>query len=58
MSKRTIEEIAKVRARNNGLWMAVLEIALEAAPEKTKKVLHEISINDRTISAMFGELLQ
>ena len=56
--KDVIEEIARVRARNNGLWMSILEIALEAAPEDTKEVLREINDNDRAISAMLRELTQ
>lgn len=52
----TVMRIARIRAKNNGLWMAVLEIALDAAPDETKIVLREINNNDRAISGLLAEL--
>lgn len=51
-----IEKITAIRARNNDLWMRLLEIALEAAPDKTKAVLRDINENDRAVSGLLAEL--
>ncbi len=54
--KRTVIKIGLIRARNNDLWMKLLEIALETAPDETKEVLGQINANDREISGLLGEL--
>lgn len=56
--QETIRDIAKVRVRNNDLWMRILAIAMEAAPDKTKAVLREINANDRKVSDLLGELVK
>lgn len=56
MTKDYIAEIARIRARNNGLWMHLLEIALEQAPVHTKEVLRSINRNDKEISDLLAEL--
>ncbi len=53
-----IMSISIARMANNGLWLALLELALKAAPEETKIVLRQINANDIAISAMLGELAQ
>jgi len=45
-----IKNIEQVRARNNINWMEILRIALEHAPEKTKRVLIDILDADIEIS--------
>lgn len=55
-NKDVIDEIADIRANNNGLWMQLLEIALEAEPEVTKTVLRQINNNDGQVSALLKEL--
>ena len=54
--KSTIGKITAIRARNNDLWMRLLEIALESAPDETKSVLRQINENDRAVSGLLGEL--
>jgi hypothetical protein len=49
-------KITVVRAGNNILWMSLLEIALEHAPEKARAVLSQINENDGKISALLAEL--
>jgi len=51
-----IGEMTNVRASNNKLWMAILEIALEHAPDVTKPVLREILAHDKKVSALLAEL--
>ena len=45
-----IRNIQEVRSRNNINWMEILKIALEHAPERTKKVLIDILDADIEIS--------
>lgn len=49
--------IAQTRLLNNELWMRLLEIALQHAPEETKDVLREIRGNDQRISDLLGRIL-
>lgn len=56
VDKRTTIKIGLIRARNNDLWMKLLDIALETAPNETKEVLRQINENDRKISDLLGEL--
>lgn len=51
-----ITKIGLIRARNNDLWMKLLEIALVTAPDETKEVLRQINENDRKVSDLLGEL--
>lgn len=53
---RTISQIAEIRADNNALWMDLLSIALEHAPEQTKAVLRAINHNDQRVSSLLKEL--
>lgn len=49
-------KIQEVRSRNNVLWMDLLRIALEAAPDKAKATLELINKNDAQISALVAKL--
>jgi len=51
-----IAKISGIRMANNGLWMQLLEIALESKPVLTKRVLRQINDNDAKISALLKEL--
>lgn len=56
MKDQIIDQIESVRRKNNSLWMQLLSIALEEAPERTQKVLADINKNDRKISNLMGML--
>lgn len=51
-----IEDIQKVREKNNKLWMQILRIATKTQPEETKLVMKKIRKNDIKISELTGEL--
>lgn len=56
MDKRDwIEEIQIIRAKNNKLWMELVRIAAESAPERTKRVMREISSNDEAVTRIVKE---
>ena len=54
--EKIIEQITIIRARNNGLWMGLLELALAVAPKAAKKILAEINKNDKEISKCLRKL--
>jgi hypothetical protein len=51
-----IELITRVRARNNGLWMGLLTLALETSPKRAKTIVQLINKNDKEISKLLGRL--
>ena len=52
----TINLIEETRRHNNGLWMQILRIAADKAPDETKVVLRQINQNDRYIADMMLKL--
>ena len=51
-----LEEIKQVRARNNDLWMQIVDTALRVAPEETKPLLRGIRENDEEVSRLNAKL--
>jgi len=51
-----IKYIEGVRSDNNILWMDILRIALQHAPERTKMLLRRIRENDLDISEATGKI--
>ena len=51
-----IDEIEKVRTRNNVNWMDVIRLAFTHAPEEAKKVMKKINSEDNRISELFEKL--
>ena len=59
MTKREreiIAEISRVREKNNRNWMGLLELAMDHAPVAAKRILGEITENDRIISKLSARL--
>jgi hypothetical protein len=52
----TIDHIQEIRAVNNKLWMDLLRVAAEYAPDETKRILKKINANDKKISKLLGEI--
>ncbi len=53
-----INKIEKNRKRNNINWMNILRIAMENAPNKTKKLLDNINKIDNKISKDVKSILK
>lgn len=53
-----IDQIQAARTTNNVEWMAILRIALETDPDRTKAVLKRIEENDREIHGLLVELAE
>jgi hypothetical protein len=51
-----IDRIEEVRGRNNGYWMQLLRIAMEADPDRTRGVLRRIEECDTMITRLLTEL--
>jgi Na+/serine symporter len=51
-----IDEIEKVRSKNNINWMNILRLAIKHSPEKTKEILSKINEDDSKISNLLKQL--
>lgn len=60
MSKRTdseiIDEIEKIRARNNVNWMDAVRLAFELSPERARTIFKDIKECDARINELLNEL--
>ena len=53
---KIIDEIEKIRTKNNVNWMDVLRLAFIHAPEESKKLMKKINQEDNRISEIFEKL--
>ena len=53
---KVIEEIEKIRTRNNVNWMDVLRLAFKHSPEEAKKLMKIIDREDNRISELVKKL--
>jgi hypothetical protein len=51
-----IDEVEKVRTKNNVNWMDVLRLAFSYAPEEAKELMKNINQEDNKISILFEKL--
>lgn len=51
-----IDEIEKIRTKNNVNWMDVLRLAFTHAPQESKKLMKKINKEDNRISELFEKL--
>ena len=51
-----IDEIEKVRSRNNVNWMDILRLSFKHAPEESKIIMAKINNEDDEISRLFKKL--
>lgn len=51
-----IDEIERVRARNNANWMDLVRLAFRVAPEEAADIVSRILAQDEEISALGEEL--
>jgi len=54
---KIIDEIEKVRTRNNVNWMDVLRLAFKYAPDEAKELMKKINTADDEISEQLKKLL-
>ena len=53
---KIIDEIEKVRTKNNMNWMDILRLAFIHAPNEAKKMMKKIDHEDNRISALVKQL--
>ena len=53
---KIINEIQKIRTKNNVNWMNILGVAMKFAPNQTKKIVKSINTNDKKISSLISKL--
>tara|TARA_B100000989_G_C19504282_1_gene455732 strand:+ start:587 stop:781 length:195 start_codon:yes stop_codon:yes gene_type:complete len=51
-----VNEIQKIRARNNKNWMSILKVAIKFAPKETQKIMKNINSDDKKISKLVSKL--
>ena len=51
-----INQIEKIRARNNKNWMNILRLAIQYAPEQTKDIIQDIGKCDAEINKLTKKL--
>ena len=54
--EQIIDEIQRIRADNNKVWMGLVRLALRVAPKDAKPLFSEITDNDQKVSALLRQL--
>tara|TARA_B110000971_G_scaffold192190_1_gene204321 strand:+ start:236 stop:424 length:189 start_codon:yes stop_codon:yes gene_type:complete len=53
---KIIDQIEKVRSKNNVNWMNVLRLAFKLNANQAKKIMKKINYDDKKISALLNKL--
>ncbi len=53
---KTIDEIEKIRTKNNVNWMDILRLAFKSSPDEAKKLMKKIDHSDNRISDLMKKL--
>jgi len=53
---KIIDEIERVRTRNNVNWMDILRVAFRHAPDEARVIMGKINKEDNRISDLFKQL--
>jgi len=53
---KIINEIKKVRSKNNVNWMDLLKLAFELDPKRASKIMKKINYDDRKISNLLKKI--
>jgi len=51
-----IDQVKKIRARNNVNWMNILKLAFKYAPKESKSLMKKINSDDKIISNILKKL--
>lgn len=55
-ARQILRSVTYLRARNNLLWMGIVRLAIKAKPKATRRLIAQISANDREITKWLGKL--
>ena len=53
---KIINQIQKIRSKNNVNWMNILKLAFELDPKKSIKIMKKINYDDKKISKLLNQL--
>ena len=53
---KIINEIEKIRSRNNVNWMNILRLYFELDPKRATKIMKKINYDDKKISNLLNKL--
>jgi len=53
---KIINQIQKIRSKNNVNWMNILKLAFELDPNSAKKIMRKINYDDKKISNLLSKL--
>ena len=53
---KIINQIQKIRSKNNGNWMDILRLAFKLDPSEAKKIMKKINYDDKKISQLLNKL--
>ena len=54
--KKIIDQIEKIRGKNNTNWMNILRLSFKNAPSETAQILSKIYLDDKKISKLAKKL--
>ena len=53
---KIINQIQRIRSKNNVNWMDILRLAFKLDPNKAKKIMKKINYDDKKISKLLSNL--
>lgn len=53
---KIINQIQKIRSKNNVSWMKLLKLAFKLDPKKTSSIMEDINYDDKRISNLLKKL--
>ena len=57
-SLKLVNQIQKIRSKNNKNWMNLLRLAFKLDPKNASKIMKEINYNDKEISSLLKNLIK
>jgi len=53
---KIINQIQKIRSKNNVNWMNILKLAFKLDPKRASKIMKKINYDDKKISSLLSKL--
>ena len=53
---KIINQIQKIRSKNNVNWMNILKLAFKLDPKRASKIMQKINYDDKKISSLLSKL--
>ena len=53
---KIINQIQKIRSKNNVNWMNILKLAFKLSPKEASKLMKKINYDDKKISKLLNQL--